>query len=169
MNIILFLLLAIAFFILPYAGMWKLFEKAGEPGWKAIIPIYNTYIMIKLAGRPWWWLLLFLFLPIVNVLIAFGIIIDFVKSFGKFKLREHAAAILLPFIYLPKWGWDKETKYWGPVASPEFKEKHKKYLTKSSAREWTEAIIFAVIAATLIRTFFIEAYVIPTPSMEQGI
>src|SRR6185312_7719709 len=78
------------------------------------------------------------------------------KLFGKAGLRQQAAGVLLQFIYFPKWGFDKETKYLGPSASPEFKEKHKKTLKKSSAREWTEAIIFAVVAATLIRTFFIE-------------
>jgi signal peptidase I len=98
-----------------------------------------------------------------------GIMIDFLKSFGKFSLGEQAAGIILPFIYLPKWGYDKETKYLGPAASPEFKEKYKKTLKKSTTREWTEAIIFAVIAATLIRTFFIEAYTIPTPSMERSL
>ena len=124
--------------------------------------------MLKLSGRPAWWLLL-MFIPGVDLLVAIGIIIDFVKSYGKFKLREQAAAVLLPFIYFPKWGFDAETKYWGPAASAEFKEKHKSLLKKSSGREWTEAIIFAVLAATLIRTFFIEAYVIPTPSMERSL
>lgn len=158
----------ILFIVLPYAGLWKMFEKAKEPGWKAIVPIYNAWIMIKLSGRPWWWILLFL-IPVVNVLILIGIVLDFVKSFGKFKFSEHFAAVVLPFIYLYKWGTDKETKYIGPSNAPEFKEKHKAALKKSTTREWTEAIIFAVIAATLIRTFFIEAYVIPSPSMERSL
>jgi len=167
MNVVEFALFFIILIVLPYVGLWKLFEKAGESGWKAIIPVYNALVMIRLSGRPWWWVLL-LFIPVIDVLIAVGITIDFVKSFGKFGLRQQAAGVLLQFIYFPKWGFDKETKYLGPSASPEFKEKHKKTLKKSSAREWTEAIIFAVVAATLIRTFFIEAYVIPTPSMERS-
>jgi signal peptidase I len=165
-NVVAFLVVFIILIVLPYVGMYKLFQKAGQPGWMAFIPFLNTYVMLKLSGRPLWWLFL-LFIPGVDILVAVGIIIDFVKSFGKFKLREQAAAVLLPFIYLPKWGYDTTTKYWGPAASTQFKEKHQKLLKKSSAREWTEAIIFAVVAATLIRTFFIEAYVIPTPSMER--
>jgi len=163
-NIVEFFIAFIILIILPYVGLYKLFEKAGQSGWKAIVPIYNIYVMIKLSGRPAWWILLFI-VPAVNILIAFGIMVDFLKSFGKFSLREQAAGIILPFIYLPKWGSDKETKYLGPSASTEFKEKHKNVLKKSTTREWTEAIIFAVIAATLIRTFFIEAYTIPSPSM----
>jgi signal peptidase I len=145
-----------------------MFEKAGRPRWLGIVPIVNVYIMIKLSGRPWWWLLL-TFIPVINILILMGITIDFVKSFGKFKLSEQAAAVILPFIYLYKWGSDNKTKYVGPATSPAFREKHKTALKKSSTREWTEAIVFAVIAATLIRTFFIEAYVIPTPSMERSL
>ena len=162
------LILFILFIILPYAGLWKLFEKAKMPGWLGIIPLVNVFIMIKLSGRPAWWMLL-VFIPVINVLILMGITIDFVKSFGKFKLSEQAGAVVLPFIYLYKWGSDKETKYIGPATSPGFREKHKTQLKKSPAREWTEAIIFAVIAASLIRTFFIEAYVIPTPSMERSL
>jgi len=167
-NIIELLILFVLFIILPYAGLWKMFEKAKQPGWLGIVPIVNIYIMIKLSGRPAWWIVLAL-IPVINILILIGITIDFVKSFGKFKLSEHAGAVLLPFIFLYKWGSDKETKYIGPATSPEFKEKHKAALQKSSSREWTEAIIFSVIAATLIRTFFIEAYVIPTPSMERSL
>jgi signal peptidase I len=165
-NIIQALILFILFIILPYAGLWKMFEKAKQPGWLGIIPLVNIFIMIKLSGRPAWWMLL-VFLPAINILILIGITIDFVKSFGKFKLSEQAGAVILPFIFLYRWGSDKETKYVGPAISPEFREKHKAALKKSPTREWTEAIIFAVIAATLIRTFFIEAYVIPTASMER--
>ena len=165
MNIAEFVIVFIILIILPFAGLWKLFEKAGKPGWEAIIPIYNWYVMIKLSGRPSWWIVL-LFIPGINILIGIGITIDFVKSYGKFRLREQLAGVALEFIYLPKWGFDKETQYIGPSASHAFKEKHQKLLKKSSTREWTEAILFAVVAATLIRTLFIEAYVIPSGSME---
>src|SRR3569833_1301227 len=125
-------------------------------------------MMIKLSGRPAAWVL-WLFLPGINFLMSIGITIDFVKSYGKFSFREQAAGVLLPFIYFPKWGFDNVTKYLGPSVDSDFKEKYKKNLKKSTGREWAEAIIFAVIAATLIRTFFIEAYTIPTPSMERSL
>jgi signal peptidase I len=167
-NIVEFVILFALFIVLPYAGLYKLFEKAGQAGWQAIIPIYNSYVMIKLSGKPTWWIIL-VFIPAINILVLIGITIDFLKSFGKFSLSEQAAGVLLPFIYLPKWGNDKETKYLGPASSSAFKEKYQKSLKKSTTREWTEAIIFAVLAATLIRTFFIEAYTIPTPSMERSL
>ena len=72
------LLLAIVFI----AAFWKVFEKAGQPGWAAIVPLYNAYIMLKIVGRPGWWLLL-LFIPIVNIAIAVIVAIDMAKSFGQ--------------------------------------------------------------------------------------
>jgi signal peptidase I len=164
-NIIIGVLLLV---ILPFVGLYKLFEKAGRPGWEGVIPLYNIYIMIKLSGRPLWWLLLLL-IPGVNILVFIGIIVDFVKSYGKFGLLEHIGAVALPFIFLPKWGFDKDTKYLGQSAGPEFRTKYKTALKKSTGREWADAIIFAVIAATLIRTLFIEAYVIPSASMESSL
>lgn len=164
-NYIGVLLITGPFLILVTIGQWKLFQKAGIPGWQALIPIYATYVMLSLSGRPIWWLVL-LFIPGIGLIVLISIYIGFIKSFGKFGLKQQTAGLLLAFIYLPKWGFDKETQYLGPSASDEYKEQYQKVLIKSPAREWTEAILFAVVAATLIRTFFIEAYVIPTGSME---
>jgi len=73
-----FLAIAIVFII----GMWKVFEKAGQPGWAVLIPIYNAYVLLQIAGRPGWWLLLF-FIPLVNIVIAFLVAIDVAKAFGQ--------------------------------------------------------------------------------------
>lgn len=61
---------------------WRIFTKAGQPGWAAIIPFYNVYVMLKLIGRPGWWLLLF-FIPIVNLVLSIVVAIDLARSFGK--------------------------------------------------------------------------------------
>src|SRR5580692_831662 len=63
-------------------GGWKVFEKAGQPGWAIVVPFYNAYIMLKIAGRPGWWLLLYL-VPLVNVAIAIIVAIDVAKAFGQ--------------------------------------------------------------------------------------
>ena len=168
MNVVECVIFIFVLFVLPYIGLWKLFEKAGQPGWMGLIPLLNAYAMIVISGRPKWWMLL-MFIPGINIIVAFGIYIDFIKSYGKIKFSDIAAAILLPFYVLPKWGFDPTVTYLGASRSDEFKEKYKNQLKKSSAQEWTEAIIFAVVAATLIRTLFIEAYTIPTPSMERSL
>jgi signal peptidase I len=161
-------LLFVVFLVLILTGWYKLFEKAGKPGWQALIPIYNWYVTLKLTGRPVWWLI-WLIVPGVNALVCIGLTLDFVKSFGKFRFSQQAASLLLGFIYFPKWGFDKMTVYLGPSASPEFRKRYQQQLKRSQAREWAEAVIFAGVAATLIRTFLIEAYVIPSGSMESSL
>jgi len=77
-----FLLFGCLLIIVVLAGLWKMFVKAGHPGWACIIPIYNVYIMLKIAGRPGWWLLLF-FIPFVNIVINIVVAIDIAKAFGQ--------------------------------------------------------------------------------------
>ncbi|MBX3056122.1 MAG: hypothetical protein KF770_06570 [Anaerolineae bacterium] len=72
----------LAFVVLIIAGFWKTFEKAGQPGWAAIIPIYNLYVLCLIAGRPGWWVLLY-FIPFVNIIVSLLIAIDVAKAFGK--------------------------------------------------------------------------------------
>jgi hypothetical protein len=83
-----------AIYILAVIGLWKMFVKAGHPGWAAIIPIYNIYILMKIVGRPGWWVILW-FIPFVNFVIAIIVSIDLAKSFGK----SAAWGIILLFIF----------------------------------------------------------------------
>jgi hypothetical protein len=89
--------------IAAIAGLWKTFEKAGHPGWAAIIPIYNIYILCKIAGRPGWWVILF-FIPIVSIVIAIIVSLDVAKNFGKSALFGIGLA-LLGFIFYPILGF----------------------------------------------------------------
>ena len=85
--------------VLMIVAMWKVFVKAGQPGWAAIIPIYNTYIFLKIAGKPGWWLILF-FIPIVNLVVAIIAAIAFAANFGK-STGFAIGMIFLPFIFIP--------------------------------------------------------------------
>ena len=86
--------------LLPSVGLYKMFEKAGAPGWKAFIPFYNTYVMLELAERPKHWVFWQL-IPVVGWFISMGIYVEFVKAFGKFRFYEHALAALVPVLYFP--------------------------------------------------------------------
>jgi hypothetical protein len=77
-----FLLFLLAITVVFIVGMWKTFAKAGQPGWASVVPIYNCYVMMKIAGRPGWWVLL-LFIPLVNLAIAIIVAIDIAKAFGQ--------------------------------------------------------------------------------------
>jgi len=76
------MLFALVIALVGIVALWKIFVKAGQPGWAAIIPIYNMYIMLKIIGRPGWWILLF-FIPFVNFIITIVIALDLGKAFGK--------------------------------------------------------------------------------------
>lgn len=143
---------------LPSFGFAKLFAKAGVPSWKAYVPFYNTWIMQDLAKRPKHWVF-WQFIPVVGWFISPGIFIEFTKLFGRFGLGHHTAASLAGPIYFPYLAYKEDPAFIGPEAV----KKHK----KKAWREWVDAAIFAVVAATLIRTFVFEAYTIPTGSMEK--
>jgi hypothetical protein len=98
-----FFLLALLVFVIVAAGMWKVFEKAGEPGWAALIPIYNLVVLVKIAGKEMWWVVLML-LPCVNFVAAVMICIDIARKFGKDTVYGVGLAFL-PFIFFPMLGF----------------------------------------------------------------
>jgi Family of unknown function (DUF5684) len=109
----LFWILWLAVTILMIAACWKIFTKAGQPGWAAIIPIYNWYILCKIVGRPGWWVILF-FVPFVNFIIGIIVCIDLAKSFGK-GVGFAIGLILLGVIFFPILGFGS-AQYQGPAA-----------------------------------------------------
>lgn len=141
-----------------HVGMYGMFKKAGIAGWKALIPIYNTWLIVEKCNirRVWFWLQ---FIPIAGQFITIWITIIFVMHFGKVNLIDHTLTVFVPFIYLPYIGFSDKVRYGG-------EEVYKLY-KKPPSREWIDAGVFAVVAATIIRTFVFEAYVIPTGSMEK--
>lgn len=139
-------------------GLFGMFRKAGITPWKAFIPYLNTWeITEKMELKKYWFWLQFI--PIVGQFISIWIYIKFVEHFGRFDLWHHTAAVLFPFIYFPYLGYSKNERYAGTKIVKDYK--------KSSFREWVDAAVFAVVAATIIRTFVFEAYTIPTGSMEK--
>jgi signal peptidase I len=141
-----------------HIGLYGMFKKAGMEPWKALVPFYNTWCIVqKIKLQKIWFFLQFI--PIAGQFVTIWITIKFVEHFGRFGFWHHAATVLIPFIYFPYMGYSKNEKYAGDLVVKNYK--------KSSAREWIDAAAFAVVAATLIRTFVFEAYVIPTPSEEK--
>jgi signal peptidase I len=141
-------------------GLYGLFRKAGVAPWKAWVPYYNTWVMVTLMKKKKVWFYL-QFIPIAGQFITLSLTVDFVRLFGRHNLIEHSLTVFLPFAYLPWLGHARNIPFEGPDKAM----KHK----KSLAREWIDAGVFAVVAATLIRTFVFEAYAIPTPSMEKSL
>jgi hypothetical protein len=112
----------LAVYVLEVVGMWRAFAKAGKPGWAAIVPIYNFYVLCKIAGRPgWWWVLLLI--PIVNIVIWIIVSIDAAKAFGK-TAGFGVGLALLPFVFWPILGFGdatymgSSTGYGGMASTP---------------------------------------------------
>ena len=108
-----FMLIWLAIIAVMIASLWKLFAKAGQPGWAAIVPIYNVIVLLTIVGRPIWWIVLFC-IPFVNFIAMIIVFIDLARSFGK-DIGFAIGMILLGFIFLPMLGFG-DAQYAGPSA-----------------------------------------------------
>ena len=153
-GLIIFILATIGW----HVGMYGMFKKAGIEGWKAFVPFYNTWCIVEKIklNKKWFF---FQLVPIAGQFVTIWITIKWVEHFGRFDFTHHAMAVFIPFVYFPVLGFSNNEKYSGELVVNNYK--------KSAAREWIDAAAFAIVAATLIRTFVFEAYTIPTPSMEK--
>lgn len=161
-----FIIFLVVVFISHQVGLWLIFKKAGQNPVLSLIPVYNYYILIKISNRPWWWVLL-LFVPIVQFITNYNIRTDTIKNFGKLRFIDEVLGVMFFSFYLVYLGWDKNAKYLGPCHTEEFKKKYP--VRKTSFRDWGEALFFAAVVATQVRAAYIEAYTIPTASMERSL
>jgi len=180
-SILLFLIIS---YILLSISLYMLFPKAGVSAVKGLIPGVNFVEWCKLIGRKPSYAL-WLLVPIVNLFIFVGMAVDLARSFGKYKFSHTAASVIYAPAMFFKLATTDSDKYLGPTlpaeaayatsieearkAGDSYRLKQleeKNPYKKSAGREWVESIVFAVFAAAFIRMFLIEAYVIPTPSME---
>jgi len=177
----------VVFYILLSISLFFLFRKVGKPGWHGLVPVLQFLDWLDLIGRPRWHIV-YLFIPIVNFFYYSYFAIEMVRSFGLYRFVHSVLAVVatpLVFFYL---AFSKAHHYIEPAYAAErrFQEELKQYLkagetakaqrlvekspySKSNVRIWVESIIFAVMAAAFIRMFLIEAYVIPTASMEDSL
>ena len=104
------LIIQLAFMVAIIAGIWKVFTKAGKPGWAAIVPIYNAIVLLDIAGKPVWWIILFL-IPMVNIIIGILVGIAIAEKFGK-GAGFGVGLGLLGFIFYPILGFS-DAQYQG--------------------------------------------------------
>ena len=108
-----FFLVWLAVVVLVFASLWKIFEKAGKPGWAGIVPIYNAVVLLEIVGRPIWWIVLLL-LPCVNFVVGILLCIDLAKSFGK-DVGYGIGLALLGIVFFPLLAFG-DSRYVGPAA-----------------------------------------------------
>ncbi len=154
-NYIFLVLILVSFF-----GLSKLFTKAGLESWKAWIPVYNFFVLSKLLGKPTWWCLIMI-VPGVNILMYGVYGFNVARAFNKPSNSDLLFASILPYIFFVKLGFDNTAKF---VGLSKFTIEPSKII-----KNWVDPIIFAVIAASIIRGYFIEAFTIPTSSLEKSL
>ena len=108
-------IIQLAVIILTLAGVWCVFTKAGKPGWAALIPFYNFFVMLEIAGKPGWWLVLIL-IPIVNIVIGIITLAALAAKFSK-GAGFVVGLILLPFVFYPILGFG-DAKYQATTPPP---------------------------------------------------
>lgn len=150
------LLFILAVQLVHFAGTWKLYVKAGRKAWEAAVPIYNAMVLMQIIRRPRWWVLL-LFIPIINLLMFPVVWVETIRSFGRNKLSDTWLVLLTLGFYIYYVNYTLDVQYM------ENRDLH----PKSASGEWVSSIVFAVVAATLVHTYFIQPYVIPTGSLER--
>lgn len=104
----------LAVLVAVLAGMWKIFSKAGQPGWAAIVPIYSALVLLKIVGRPWWWLVVML-VPMVGLVIAVMVMLDLAKVFGR-GVGFAIGLLLLPVVFIPLLGFG-DSQYVGSAST----------------------------------------------------
>ncbi len=152
-NLILFFL---AVQIIHFLGTWKLYKKAGRQTWEAAVPIYNAYVLTKIINRPWWWVIL-LFVPIINLLMFPSFWVETVRSFGKEKSSQVLLVVFSLGSYILYLNYFEEVSH----------QKERQLSPHTKAGEWVTSIVFAIIATTLVHTYFMRPYTIPTSSLEK--
>ncbi len=142
--------------VIHFLGTWKLYVKAGRKAWEAAVPVYNAIVLMQIINRPKWWVIL-LFIPIINLLMFPVIWVETIRSFGRTSLLETWLVILSLGFYI----------YYVNYALDVTHIKERSLHPRSVAGEWVSSIVFAIVAATLVHTYFIQPYVIPTGSLER--
>ncbi|MEY4603707.1 MAG: hypothetical protein RIT43_999 [Bacteroidota bacterium] len=193
MNILYFYLLIL---VQPYLGLWwKIFQKAKRPSWEALVPGYNYYIAFKITCHKPWWSLLLLF-PGVHLVMLATVNTSILRRFGYYSFWDTLQGIFFPYYLfykisksttelLPETNWGNsreiEARKWGDhivlflclpvighaIALTIDAVTRQKPGTKSRVKEWGDSILFALVAASIIRTYVFEPFQIPTGSMEK--
>ncbi|QIJ88026.1 MULTISPECIES: signal peptidase I [Mesoflavibacter] len=136
---------------------WKLYVKAGRKAWEAFVPVYNAVVLMKIINRPWWWTIL-LFLPIVNLILFPVVWVETARSFGKNSSQDTFLAIILLGFY----------NFYLSYGAKDLKYRENRSLHPlTEFGDWVSSILFAVVAATIVHTYFIQPFVIPTSSLEK--
>tara|TARA_B110000902_G_scaffold182923_1_gene207142 strand:- start:525 stop:2228 length:1704 start_codon:yes stop_codon:yes gene_type:complete len=144
--------------VIHFLGTWRLYVKAGRKAWEAAVPVYNGIVLMQIINRPKWWVIL-LFIPIVNLLMFPVIWIETIRTFGFYKKLDSLLVLLTLGLYTFYINYATDAKY----------NANRSIKPRSEFGEWVSSIAFAIIAATLVHTYFMQPFTIPTSSLEKSL
>ena len=142
--------------VIHFAGTWKLYQRANRKAWEAAVPVYNAVILMRIIKRPKWWVFL-LFVPIINLLMFPIVWIETARSFGFNKRKDTILVLLTLGFYL----------YYINYATNSIHKINRSLNPRTGLGEWVHSIAYAIIAATLVHTYIMQPYTIPTSSLEK--
>lgn len=142
--------------VVHFLGTWKLYIKAGRQAWEAAVPVYNAVILMKIINRPIWWVIL-LFIPIINLIMFPVVWVETLRSFGKKSPTDTILGIVTLGLYIYYVNYTQDVQH--------IKDRSLKPTTE--AGETVSSILFAVVVATIIHTYVIQPFTIPTSSLEK--
>lgn len=150
------LLIFLVIQLIHFLGTWKLYQKAGFKAWEAAVPIYNAYILTKIMNRHWGWVILLL-IPVINVIMLPIIWVETLRSFGKNSALDTFLGVITLGFYIYYVNYTQNVNH----------IKDRSLQPKTVVGEWTSSILFAVVAATIVHTYVMQPYNIPTSSLEK--
>src|SRR5690554_965869 len=142
--------------LIHFAGTWKLYIKAGRKAWEAAVPVYNAVVLMKIINRPTWWVIL-LFIPVVNLIMFPVVWVEILRSFGKNKPADTILGVVTLGFYIYYINYTQNVTH-----IPDRSTK-----PKTESGETVSSILFAIVVATIIHSYFIQPFTIPTSSLEK--
>ena len=142
--------------VIHFLGTWKLYVKAGRKAWEAAVPVYNAIVLMQIINRPKWWVVL-LFIPIVNLIMFPVVWVETLRSFGKNSTIDTILGVVTLGFYVYYVNYFENVTY----------IQNRSIKPKTEAGETVSSVLFAVVVATIIHTFFIQPFTIPTSSLEK--
>ena len=158
MNLYQWIIFFLAVQAVHYFGTWKLYVKAGRKSWEAAIPVYNSIVLMKIINRPTWWTFL-LFIPVINLIMFPVIWVETLRSFGRKSSLDTFLVIVTFGLYIYYINFTQDVNY--------ISNRDTNAATKTG--DTISSLLFAIIVATFVHTYFIQPFTIPTASLEKSL
>lgn len=142
--------------VVHFLSTWKLYKKAGRQAWEAAIPVYNTIVLMKIIRRPAWWTIL-LFIPIINLIMIPVVWVETIRSFGKNSSTDTVLVLFTMGLYIAYVNYFTDAVY----------RADRSLVSTTKTGDTVSSLLFAIVVATLVHTYIMQPFTIPTSSLEK--